>query len=123
VAANAASALPFGTIDTPGQGAIVSGPVTNFGWALTPQPKTIPLDGSTIDVYIDGVMAGHPSYNHFRPDIAGLFPGYANSNGAVGVYQFDSTSLGNGLHTISWVVRDDAGAVQGVGSRFFAVQN
>jgi IgA Peptidase M64 len=75
VAANASSTLPFGTIDTPGQGAIVSGPVTNFGWALTPQPKTIPLDGSTIDVYIDGVMVGHPSYNHFRPDIAGLFPG------------------------------------------------
>jgi hypothetical protein len=41
VAANAASALLFGTIDAPGQGAIVSGPVTNFG-ALTPQPKTIP---------------------------------------------------------------------------------
>jgi hypothetical protein len=123
VADNAASTLPFGTIDTPGQGAIVSGQVINFGWALTPQPKTIPLDGSTIDVYIDGVMAGHPSYNHFRPDIAGLFPGYANSNGAVGVYQFDSTSLSNGLHTISWVVRDDAGAFQGVGSRFFTVQN
>jgi len=120
---NAASVLPFGTIDTPGQGAIVSGQVVNFGWALTPQPKTIPLDGSTIDVYIDGVLAGHPSYNHFRPDIAGLFPGYANSNGAVGVYQFDSTSLSNGLHTISWVVRDDAGAFQGVGSRFFSVQN
>ena len=52
-----------------------------------------------------------------------MFRGYANSNGAVGVYQFDSTSLGNGLHTISWVVRDDAGAFQGVGSRFFTVQN
>ncbi len=123
VADNAASTLPFGTIDTPGQGAVVAGLVVNFGWALTPQPKTIPLDGSTIDVYIDGVMAGHPSYNHFRPDIAGLFPGYANSNGAVGVYQFDSTGLSNGLHTISWVVRDDAGAFQGVGSRFFSVQN
>jgi hypothetical protein len=123
VADNAASTRPFGTIDTPGQGAIVSGPVVNFGWALTPQPKMIPLDGSTIDVYIDGVMVGHPSYNHFRPDIAGLFPGYANSNGAVGAYVFDSTSLSNGLHTISWVVRDDAGAVEGVGSRFFTVQN
>ena len=51
------------------------------------------------------------------------FPRYANSNGAVGVYQFDSTSLSNGLHTISWVARDDAGEFQGVGSRFFAVQN
>jgi len=122
-AANGASALPFGTIDTPGQGEVVSGLVTNFGWALTPQPKTIPFDGSTIDVYIDGAMVGHPSYNHFRPDIAGLFPGYANSNGAVGVYQFDSAVLSNGLHTISWFVRDDAGGFQGMGSRFFTVRN
>jgi hypothetical protein len=120
---NASSVLPFGTIDTPGQGATVSGTVVNFGWALTPQPKTIPLDGSTIDVYIDGVLAGHPSYNHFRPDIAALFPGYANSGGAVGLFQFDSTLLANGLHTIAWVVRDDGGAVQGVGSRFFTVLN
>lgn len=120
---NASSVAPFGTIDTPTQGATVSGVVTNFGWALTPQPKTIPFDGSTIDVFIDGVMAGHLSYNHFRPDIAALFPGYANSNGAIGFLQFDSAALANGLHTISWAVRDDAGAVQGIGSRFFAVQN
>ncbi len=120
---NASSVQPFGTIDTPGQGATVSGIVVNFGWALTPPPKTIPLDGSTIDVYIDGALVGHPSYNHFRPDIAALFPGYANSNGAIGVFQFDSTQMANGLHTISWVVRDDGGAVQGVGSRFFTVGN
>jgi hypothetical protein len=120
---NAGSALPFGTIDTPGQGATVSGLVTNFGWALTPQPKVIPFDGSTIDVYIDGVMVGHPSYNHFRPDIAAAFPGYANTNGAVGVYQFDSAAMSSGLHTIAWVVRDNAGAFQGVGSRFFSVHN
>ena len=106
-----------------GQGATVSGFVTNFGWALTPQPKLIPTDGSTIDVYIDGTMVGHPSYGHYRPDIATLFPGYANSNGAVGFYQFDSTTMSNGLHTISWVVRDNAGAVQGVGSRFFRALN
>ena len=123
VCANSTSVFPFGTIDTPGQGATVSGFVTNFGWALTPQPKMIPIDGSTIDVYIDGAVVGHPSYGHYRPDIASLFPGYANSDGAVGFYQFDSTTMSNGLHTISWVVRDNAGAVQGVGSRFFRVQN
>ena len=123
VTANATSVFPFGTIDTPGEGATVSGFVTNVGWTLTPNPKMIPVDGSTIDVYIDRVMVGHPSYGYFRADIAGLFPGFANSNGAVGFYQFDSTTLGNGMHTISWVVRDDQGAVQGVGSRFFRVQN
>jgi hypothetical protein len=83
----------------------------------------IPIDGSTIEVYIDGVMAGHPSYGHYRADIAGLFPGYANSTGAVGFYQFDSTTMANGFHTISWIVRDNQGATQGVGSRFFRVQN
>jgi hypothetical protein len=123
VTANAGSVLPFGTIDTPAQGATVSGMVTNFGWALTPQPKMIATDGSTISVLIDDVMVGHPSYNHFRADIAGLFPGYANTNGSVGFFQFDSTMLTNGLHTISWVVSDNVGAVQGIGSRFFIVQN
>ena len=120
---NASSVLPFGTIDTPAQGETVSGLVTNFGWALTPQPKAIPIDGSTIDVFVDGAMIGHPSYNHFRPDIAGFFPGYANSNGAIGFLQFNSAALANGLHTISWAVHDNAGAVRGIGSRFFTVQN
>jgi hypothetical protein len=123
VTANAASDLPFGTIDTPGQGGTVSGVATNFGWALTPGSKIVPADGSTIDVYIDGVFAGHPSYGHYRSDIATLFPGYRNSAGAVGFYQFASTALSNGLHTISWVVRDNEGAAQGIGSRFFRVHN
>ncbi len=35
----------------------------------------------------------------------------------------DTTALTNGLHTISWVVRDDAGQTSGIGSRFFRVQN
>ena len=37
---NAASILPFGTIDTPGQGERIGGPsYINFGWALTPNPR------------------------------------------------------------------------------------
>ncbi len=36
---------------------------------------------------------------------------------------FDSRTLTNGLHSISWVVQDDSGAVSGIGSRFFRVQN
>jgi hypothetical protein len=123
IAANAASAKPFGTIDTPGQGQTVSGMMTNFGWALTPAGKSIPTNGSTIDVYIDGVFRGHPVYNNYRSDIANLFPGLANSNGAVGYFMFDTTTLTNGLHSISWVVTDSAGQTSGMGSRFFRVQN
>ena len=125
-AANASSTRPFGTIDTPGQGETVSGTIVNFGWALAPQPRIIPIDGSTIDVIVDGVFLGHPVYNNVRADIAALFPGLrntSNGNGAVGYFMLDTTTLSNGLHTISWVIRDDAGQVSGVGSRFFRVQN
>jgi hypothetical protein len=123
VVANAGSTQPFGTIDTPGHGETVSGTVTNFGWALTPNPRFIPTDGSTIGVYIDGVFVGTPNYGHYRADIATIFPGYANSNGAVGFYQFDSTTLANGLHTIEWKVTDSGGITTGMGSRFFRVEN
>jgi hypothetical protein len=122
-AANSASIKPFGTIDTPLQGETVSGTIVNFGWALTPQPAMIPTDGSTIDVYIDGVLRGHPVYNNHRPDIAAIFPGLKNSQAAIGYFVIDTTTMTNGLHTIAWVVRDDAGQVSGIGSRFFRVQN
>jgi uncharacterized repeat protein (TIGR01451 family) len=120
---NAGSALPFGTIDTPTQGGTVSGTIVNFGWVLTPQPNLIPIDGSTIRVFIDNVAVGHPVYNNYRTDIATLFPDYQNSQGAVGYYYIDTTQLTNGLHTISWVARDSAGNAQGLGSRYFNVQN
>jgi hypothetical protein len=115
--------LPFGAIDTPGQGEAVSGVITNWGWALTPQPANIPTNGSTIDVLIDGVVVGHPTYGLDRADIAALFPGYANTNSAVGYFTIDTTTLTNGVHTIAWVVRDNMGRAQGIGSRYFTVVN
>ena len=115
---------PFGAIDTPGQGATISGSqFVNFGWALTPNPKTIATNGSTITVYVDSVPSGNPTYNNFRADVAGLFPGLANTAGAIGFKVLDTTTLTNGVHTISWVVFDDAGQGQGIGSRYFTVNN
>jgi uncharacterized delta-60 repeat protein len=121
---NAHRVKPFGTIDTPTQGGMASGTVyMNFGWALTPLPKMIPLDGSTIRVFIDSVPVGHPVYNQRREDIATLFPGYANSDGAVGYYYIDTTQYANGVHNIAWSVTDNEGEVDGIGSRFFEIQN
>ena len=120
---NAVSKKPFGTLDTPAQGGTASG--ANFlvwGWALAPQ-GTIPANGSTITVYVDGQLRGKPVYNNNRSDIAGMFPGYANSNGAIGYFVLNTTTLTNGTHTISWVVSDNAGNTEGIGSRFFTVQN
>ena len=121
---NVLATKPFGAIDTPEQGGVASGGAyVNFGWALTPLPKTIPTDGSTISVLVDGVPVGNASYNNFRADIAGLFPGLNNTNGAIGFRVLDTTALTNGTHTIVWVVSDNQGAAEGIGSRFFSVSN
>jgi hypothetical protein len=121
---NANAVKPFGAIDTPGQGGTASGNAfVNFGWALTPQPNTIPFNGSTITVFLDGIPKGHPVYNQPRQDIINLFPGYNNTNGAVGYFYLDTTKLENGVHTIAWSVTDDADNIEGIGSRYFNVNN
>jgi hypothetical protein len=121
---NANAVKPFGAIDTPVQGGIAAGgKYVNFGWVLTPLPNSIPTDGSTIDVWIDGVNVGNPTYNVYRSDIASLFPGYANSDGAIGYFYIDTTTYENGVHTIQWTASDSAGNTDGIGSRYFTIRN
>ena len=90
---------------------------------LTPQPNTVPADGSTIHVIVDGVNLGNPVYNIYRSDIAGFFPDYTNSSGAAAYFDLDTTAYDNGLHTIAWSVTDNAGNTDGIGSRYFTIQN
>jgi len=120
---NANATLPFGTIDTPAQGENITfrGEYANFGWVLTPQPKYVPTDGSTIIVWVDGKPLGHPVYNFYRSDIVSFFPGFANSNGAVGYFRLDASLMSPGTHTIAWSVQDSQGKTSGIGSRYFSV--
>ncbi len=75
-------AKPFGTLDTPGQGATVSGNLANFGWALTPDLNAtadgtdilIPLNGSTIVVFVDGVSKGTVTFNQCRGNVGNPVP-------------------------------------------------
>lgn len=120
---NAGAVKPFGAMDTPAMGGTVEpGLYRNQGWVLTPLPNMIALDGSTINVYVDGVFLGHPVYNIYREDIASLFPGYANSSGACGYFDLDLTGTADGVHTIYWTAEDEAGNADGIGSRYFTVQ-
>ncbi len=106
------------------QGWISASPSSTVtGWALTPQPNKIPEDGSTLSVYVDGVNLGHPTYNIYREDIVTLFPGYANSDGALWYFEFDTTTCANGVHTVYLTATDDAGNTDGIGSRFFTILN
>lgn len=138
---------PFGTIDTPTQGGTVSGVLNNFGWTLTPDPGTgvlVPTDGSTIRVFVDGIAVGTATYNLCRgsvganpppgvlcdDDVSTTFRGdgtrYRNldaGRGAIGLRSIDTTTLSNGLHTLSWGVVDSASRGAGIGSRYFNVQN
>jgi hypothetical protein len=76
-------AKPFGTLDTPGQGQTVSGTVPNFGWALTPDTDTIagngdieiPINGSTVVVFIDGSGVATVTYNQCRGTVGNPVPG------------------------------------------------
>jgi len=126
---NAHATKPFGTIDTPAQGGDAAGnPFLNFGWVLTPKPKTVPKNGSTIDVYVDSVKAGNLAtapnvYDQYRVDVATAFPGLNNSGGSVGAFYLDTTKYANGVHTIFWIAMDDAGAADGIGSRYFNILN
>jgi hypothetical protein len=123
---NADSVAPFGAIDTPGQGEVVSGVVNNFGWVLSPGlRRSDPPGGGTVTVYVDGVPVGSPAGWASRDDLSALFPvsQYSGVNTALGVFALDTTKLANGLHTIAWVVTDNFGVTSGIGSRFFTVSN
>jgi phosphodiesterase/alkaline phosphatase D-like protein len=121
---NANAYKPFGGIDTPAQGEVTAGHAyVNSGWALTPQPYTIPANGSTITVRVDGVPLGNPVYDQYRPDIAALFPGYTNSSGAGGYFDLDTTAYENGVHTISWSAVDNGGNRDCIGIHYFSIQN
>ena len=133
---NAHATLPFGTIDTPGQGETISGTAyLNFGWALTPLcvagnncavHKYIPTDFPSVQVYVDGAPVGASAYGFYRGDIESLFPENENSRpgrGAVGYRIIDTTALSNGLHTIVWTATDSEGFIEGLGSRYVIVSN
>ena len=120
---NANSRKPFGTIDIPKSYGVILADgydtYTVWGWALAPKPNSIPLDGSTITVWVDGLPVGNPVYNIYRKDIAEIFPGYNNSQGAGAYFQLDITPYKLGKHTLAWSVTDDAGNTAGIGSRVF----
>jgi len=126
---NAHAIKPFGTIDTPSQGGDASrSTFVNFGWVLTPMPKTVPKNGSTIEVYVDSVKVGNLAtapnvYNQYRVDVATAFPGLNNTSGPVGAFYLDTTKYPNGVHTIYWIATDDQGAADGIGSRYFSIMN
>jgi hypothetical protein len=125
VGENATATGPFGAIDTPGQGATVSGTIPNFGWVLARSAFASPgsTPAGTVTVFVDGVAIGTPGGWTSRSDLTELFPGYPGVDKALGVFGFDTTAYANGVHTIVWGVTASNGESDGIGSRYFTVVN
>jgi uncharacterized delta-60 repeat protein len=122
--ANASATLPFGAIDTPTQGGVASGgSYAVFGWVLSRVARADPPGGGTVTVQVDGVAVGSPGGWAARPDLTALFAGFPGISTALGVFTLNTTAHTNGVHTIQWVVTDNLGATEGIGSRFFTVSN
>jgi hypothetical protein len=81
----------------------------------------VPATG--VQVSIDSGPLQPVVYGDVRTDIASLFAGFTNSAAAGGHFTLDTTALANGVHTIVWLITDDCNRADGVGSRFFTVQN
>jgi hypothetical protein len=122
---NNAATRPFGSIDTPAIGGD-AGTTPNFGWALTPKVNgaaTCKIQSNGVQVSIDSGPLQHVDYGDARADIGQFFPGFSNSTAAGGHFVFDWSTLTTGAHTIGWLVTDDCGRADGIGSRFFNVAN
>jgi photosystem II stability/assembly factor-like uncharacterized protein len=123
---NDTSLNPFGAIDTPDQGATIGGASPNFGWVLSPgERRADPPGGGTVTVLVDGIAVGSPGLWQSRSDLSSLFPEslFKGIGTAMGVHILDTRALSNGVHTIAWTVKDDAGGTAGIGSRYFTVSN
>jgi hypothetical protein len=118
---NAGATKPFGSIDTPGEGATATGMYPNTGWVLTPNAgASIPT--AKVQVAIDGVfLSGVPSMSD-RTDITGGFSTFSTKGAGRGLF-IDTSAYADGVHTIGWLVTDNTSQADGIGSRFFTVAN
>jgi hypothetical protein len=118
---NATANKPFGTIDTPRRA------------APPPAPCRISAGPDSRSILLHR-QSERPGLDRFgRPDARGLWrralrrrrgvPGYTNAAAAGAHYTLDTTALTDGVHTIGWMVTDNCGRADGIGSRFFTVVN
>lgn len=114
---NASDVHPFGTIDFPKPGGVISGAYRVHGWALTHPSDTI----TSVAVVIDSGSPNAACYGDYRPDVCAVFPGYTCYAGFH--RDFDTLNYNNGTHTIYGIATDSGTDSSGIGSRYFNIWN
>jgi beta-N-acetylglucosaminidase len=85
---------PVGYIDSPSAGSTVNGISKVRGWLLDKGGV------SKVEVVVDGKVIGKAKYGMSRPDVLKVLPDYRNANSGY-EFNFDTSKLTNGKHTIS----------------------
>ncbi len=99
---------PSVDIDAPGPAATVSGTVTIAGWAID-NTSTIGSAISKVQVFVDGTLAGNAIYGISRPDVCALWPGRPGCPNVGYTYQWNTSALAAGQHTITVSATDSDG--------------
>ncbi len=138
-----ALALPFSVaadtvfqLDTPADGATVSGIVEVSGWVADdgqecgPPPEWQACDWadalvSNIDLYVDGVFVAAADLNVPRYDVLQAYPWYAGTPFARPGFStsFDADTLSNGSHSLFVRITFSDGSSEDFGTRTFLVDN
>ncbi|KZE44081.1 peptidase S8 [Brevibacillus parabrevis] len=92
----------MGEIETPVQGAVIEGTSTVAGWFVATTPIT------RYEVLVDGTKKGEAKAGIARPDIALLYPDYANSHAGFSL-TLEGSDLPAGEHTVAVVAIDPEG--------------
>jgi hypothetical protein len=95
-------------IDSPASGALLSGTVTVAGWAID-NTTTIGTAISSVQMKVDGVVAGNATYGVSRPDVCAAWPGRPGCPNVGFAYSLNATLLIPGLHSLTAVATDSDG--------------
>ena len=99
------SASPIGSLDVPSANSTLVGKSVLFGgWAIDNVAVL------KVEILIDDVLIASPALNVDRPDVVTAYPNLAPLQ-CGWQFQFDSTTLANGTHTVTYRVTDSSNNV------------
>ena len=118
--------FPSVQIDAPAPSATISGAnVLVGGWAIdNTNVVGAAIDPASIAVSVDGVLAGNATYGGARPDVCAAYPGRVGCPNVGYNFTLDTTTLANGVHTITVRAANLAPlSVSGASSQYVTVAN
>jgi len=99
--------VPTVHIDSPAQGATISGTVTVSGWAINNDTMAGTPIGS-VHVLVDRTAVGTATYGVSRPDVCAAYPGRPSCPNVGYTYSLNTATLTPGSHTLTVTATDSA---------------